>query len=103
MALSFVLGTCAVVGAGDKEKKDEVKKAEVKKDGDKAKAEKPQREKKPKADRAKKTPQDRFNALDADGNKKLSLAEFVGKREARRKTKPEAISQETRQGLQRRL
>ena len=90
VALSFVLGTCAAVTAGDKEKKDDAKKVEAKKDaGDKAKAEKSKGEKKPKGEKAKKTPQDRFNALDTDGNKKISLAEFVGKREGDKKAKAE--------------
>ena len=85
-ACALVLGSFAAVTAGDKEKKDEAKKAEVKKqDGDKAKADKP------KAAKAKKTPQDRFNALDEDGNKKVSKAEFVGKREGEKKDKAEKI------------
>ena len=91
VALSFVLGTCAIVTAGDKDKKAEVKKQEA----DKAKADKPKAEKpkaeKPKREKPKKTPQDRFNAVDTDGNKKISLAEFVGKREGDKKAKAEAI------------
>ena len=104
VAFSFVLGVCLTVTAGDKEKeaKAEVKKAEgdKAKAADKAKAEKPKGDKakadKPKADkpkrqRDKKTPEDRFNALDTNQNKEVCVKEFVGKREGEQKQKAEAL------------
>lgn len=70
VAVAFVLSLGGFAVAGDKAK-DKAKPEVKKQDG----------EKKPKAAKPKKTPEDRFKALDENGDGKISEAEFVGKRE----------------------
>mgnify|MGYP002623471864 CR=1 FL=1 len=95
VAASFVLGVCGISLAGDNQKnsgeKKEGDKPAVKKEaGEKAKADKPKADK-PKRQRVKKTPEDRFNALDTNQNKEVCVKEFVGKREGEQKQKAEAL------------